>query len=71
MAKTKISDQASMISKFKKIHGAEFDYSDVDYVDNTTKVTIICRLHGPFQQQPRLHLRGSTGCKTCISLRRK
>ena len=71
MPKTKISDQASMISKFKKIHGEQFDYSDVDYVDNTTKVTIICRVHGPFQQQPRLHLRGSTGCKTCISLRRK
>ena len=71
MAKAKIVDQQAMIAKFKKIHGDVFDYSLVDYVSNATKVTIICKQHGPFEQQPRLHLRGSTGCKPCIAMRRK
>lgn len=71
MAKTKIFDQDTVIAKFKRVHGDEFDYSQVEYINHITKVTIICKQHGPFEQQPRLHLRGSTGCKTCIALRRK
>ncbi len=69
MAKPELTEQESMILKFQKVHGDTFDYSKVDYVDRSTKVIIICRLHGEFLQQPRLHLRGSTGCRTCISLR--
>ena len=71
MAKSKPDDRDSIIRKFQKIHGGNFDYSQVDYINHTTKVTIICRQHGPFEQQPRLHLRGSTGCRQCIAERRK
>ena len=69
MAKSKPDDRDSIIRKFQKIHGGNFDYSQVDYINHTTKVTIICRQHGPFEQQPRLHLRGSTGCRQCITER--
>ena len=69
MAKSKPDDRESIIRKFQKIHGGNFDYSQVDYINHTTKVTIICRRHGPFEQQPRLHLRGSTGCRQCIAER--
>ena len=61
----------SLIAKFKKIHGENFDYSKVKFEGLTSKVIIICPDHGVFYQQPRLHLRGSNGCKTCIQLRKK
>ena len=66
MAKSKLDDRESIIRKFQKIHGGNFDYSQVDYINNTTKVTIICRQHGSFEQQPRLHLRGSKGADSVL-----
>jgi len=60
-----------LILKFQKIHGDVFDYSKVIFESLTSKVIIICPEHGEFTQQPRLHLRGSNGCKTCIKLRKK
>ena len=60
-----------LINKFKKIHGNNFDYSKVEFESLTSKVVIICPDHGEFYQQPRLHLRGSNGCKICIQLRKK
>ena len=71
VAKSKPDDTESIIRKFQRIHGGTFDYSKVDYFNHTTKVIIICRRHGPFEQQPRLHLRGSTGCRQCIAERGK
>ena len=60
-----------LILKFEKIHGNNFNYSKVIYEDLTIKVIIICPEHGEFLQQPRLHLRGSNGCKLCIAIRNK
>ena len=71
VAKSKPDDTESIVRKFQKIHGGTFDYSKVNYFNHTTKVIIICRHHGPFEQQPRLHLRGSTGCRQCIAERGK
>ena len=64
-------DTESLIIKFVKIHGDNFDYSKVIYEGLTSKVIIICPEHGEFLQQPRLHLRGSNGCKVCIEKRKK
>jgi|TARA_B110000285_G_scaffold115324_1_gene130691 hypothetical protein len=64
-------DTQSLIIKFVKIHGDNFDYSKVIYEGLTSKVIIICPEHGEFLQQPRLHLRGSNGCKICIQKRKK
>jgi len=64
-------DTESLIIKFVKIHGDNFDYSKVIYEGLTSKVIIICPEHGEFLQQPRLHLRGSNGCKICIQKRKK
>ena len=52
------------IEKAKAIHGDRYDYSQVQYVNNSTEVTIICRDHGPFQQRPIKHLIGR-GCDDC------
>ena len=46
------------------VHGDKYDYSLVNYKNNGTKITIICKIHGEFNQQPRHHLHGS-GCPTC------
>ena len=43
----------------------KFDYSKVEYVDDVTKVKIICPTHGEFEQSPKNHLRAKHGCKEC------
>ena len=52
------------IEKAKAIHGDRYDYSQVEYVNNRTRITIICPNHGPFQQTGSHHLsaRGCPGC---------
>ena len=52
------------IQNAKKVHGAKYDYSKVEYVNNKTKVCIICPKHGEFWQTPNSHLNGE-GCKKC------
>ncbi len=53
------------IEKANIVHNNKFDYSKVEYVNNHTKVCIICPEHGEFWQTPKLHLRGD-GCKKCF-----
>ena len=52
------------INLSKKIHGDKYDYSKVEYVNNKTKVCIICSEHGEFWQLPCNHLHGF-GCPKC------
>jgi len=52
------------LSKSKKIHGDKYDYSKVEFVKERLKVTIICPIHGEFQQIARSHLDGR-GCARC------
>ena len=55
------------INKAKQVHGDKYDYSKVEYVNNKTKVCIICPEHGEFWQLPCHHLKGS-GCSKCSGL---
>ena len=55
----------NFIKQVKEIHGDKYDYSKVEYVNNKTKVCIICPEHGEFWQRPDIHLRGC-GCKKCV-----
>ena len=58
----------SFIEKARKVHGDKYDYSKVTEIHNNHhKVTIICPVHGEFQQTPQNHLNG-TGCPRCIGL---
>lgn len=54
------------IKKAKLIHDEKYDYSKVNYVNNNTKVSIICAKHGEFLQSPSKHLIGQ-GCPKCNS----
>lgn len=57
-------DTASFTFKAVLEHGTEYDYSDVVYTGSRDKVSIICRKHGRFDQQPDNHLAGA-GCPEC------
>jgi len=59
--KTPIED---FIKKCKEKYGDKYDYSKVDYINNDTKIIIICKKHGEFQQSPYNHLK-SNGCPKC------
>ena len=52
------------IVKAHTVHNNVYDYSKVNYVNNSTKVCIICPEHGEFWQQPSNHLLGN-GCPKC------
>ena len=57
-------DTEEFISKAKEIHGEQYDYSKVEYIDSHTKVCIICPEHGEFWQRPYEHLQ-NRGCPKC------
>ena len=59
-----------VIHRFEKSHGKRYDYSKVEYVNNHTKVTIICSEHGEFLQKPVHHRRGQ-GCPECARSRQR
>jgi len=56
------------------VHGDKYDYSLSKYVTSKTKLKIICKEHGMFEQSPNSHLSGS-GCYECrnvnIGLRKR
>jgi len=52
------------ISKAQKLHGGQYDYSEIIYVYANDKVSIICPKHGKFHQAPSKHLAGQ-GCRKC------
>ena len=50
--------------KAKEVHGDDYIYDNVDYVNNRNLVEIICKKHGSFWQTPANHLKGR-GCPLC------
>ena len=58
------------IEDAQRVHGDTYDYSKANYVTNKTKIIIICKGHGEFQQLPTSHLSG-TRCKKCFENMKK
>jgi hypothetical protein len=61
----KFTKKEKFVMKAKKLYEDKYDYSLVEYIDSKTKVKIICKEHGVFEQEPREHLRGRIKCKLC------
>ena len=59
-----VNNTASFIQRAMAVHGDIYSYVNSDWSSQYNPVTIICGVHGEFQQQPKLHLRGH-GCKRC------
>ena len=60
--------QEEFIKRAREVHGDKYDYSKVNYVNSNTPVTIICPIHGEFNQVPSVHL-SNHGCPMCNSSR--
>lgn len=58
---------SNFIKKAKNIHGNKYDYSLVIYINNHTKIKIVCPNHGVFFQKPKNHLIGNI-CGKCRGL---
>lgn len=50
-------------------HGKRYDYSKVNYIGTHSKVMIICKIHGEFEQVAKSHFNGS-GCSKCVGLKK-
>jgi len=63
-----------IIQRFKDLRedkGEFYNYSQVEYINSSTKIKIICSLHGEFYQYPLDHIKNYTGCTQCSSVKRK
>jgi len=59
----------SFIEAARLIHGNKYDYSKVVYNNHTSKVIIVCSIHGEFKQAINTHLQNH-GCKKCGIIQR-
>lgn len=50
------------------VHNNRYDYADVVYVNNKSKISIKCMLHGSFLQTPKDHIHNAAGCPRCKRL---
>lgn len=57
------------VKRAKKVHGDRYDYSQVVYISSRSKVDVICREHGKFEQSANSHAQGS-GCPKCYDKNR-
>lgn len=55
------------IKRANNVHGDEYDYSLVNYVNCRSNVNIICKKHGIFSQNPRHHVEKKSNCPKCIN----
>ena len=60
-----ILGKIEFIKKANLIHLNKYDYSKVEYINNNTKVCIVCPKHGEFWQTPASHINGKSGCPFC------
>ena len=66
------SSDAALRARFqiqaRSVHGGKYQYDDFHYVNMGAKGVIRCPEHGPFEQTPSNHLRG-TECPQCAKLK--
>lgn len=61
-----------IIQRFKDLRedkGEFYNYSQVEYINSSTKIKIICPLHGEFYQYPLDHIKNYNGCIKCSKLK--
>lgn len=53
------------IERANRVHCEKYDYANVKYENNKTKVCIVCPQHGEFWQTPHAHINLQQGCWQC------
>lgn len=61
---------AEVIERASARHNGFYTYDRAVYVNNSTKFTVTCPLHGDFSITPNGHLSGGKGCPECGALKR-
>lgn len=61
---SQVKSLSKFISDGKKIYGESYTYDLVKYVNGNTRITLYCKIHGPFEKIPGNYLRGQ-GCPRC------
>lgn len=64
-SKSKTTTNENFIKKAKEIHGDKYDYSKTNYINNKTKIIIICPIHGEIEITPNAHISEKRGCPKC------
>lgn len=59
------SNKKEFEEKSRNVHGNRYDYSQVDYINEKTKVNLRCEKHGVFSMKPTNHIHGKQGCPSC------
>jgi hypothetical protein len=67
MKKTREERLDDFIANAQRRFGDKFDYSEVEFVEMNTNVTIICRMHGRFSTRPTTHINSRYGCSKCFN----
>lgn len=62
-------DIKQLIEQFNNTHNNQYDYSEMKFTTFSKDITIICKIHGKFEQRAEHHRNGS-GCPQCSLLRR-
>ena len=63
----KALDIKQFIEKAKEVHGDKYNYSKSIYTKSCNKLTIICPIHGEFEQIATNHLQNN-GCIKCANI---
>lgn len=63
--KYRLTTLDTFLSQAKEIHGEKYDYSNVEWKNTYTRITIVCPIHGEFRQLPQNHIRLKCGCRKC------
>lgn len=56
-----------VICKLKELYGDKFIYSEVDYVNSRSPITLVCPIHGSFSVYANNALQGRAVCVKCES----
>ena len=67
-SKLKTKSLELFIQQAISIHGDKYDYSQVRYKHGSTRIEIICNLHGSFFQTPADHINSKAGCSKCAKI---
>jgi hypothetical protein len=62
--KFRMSDD-KFIEKSKQMHGDNYLYDKLVYINAHRNITLICKTHGDFEVKPSDHLWGGNGCPRC------
>jgi len=65
MSMKQTKPQNEFIEDAIKVHGDNYDYSKVEYINAKTTIIVICKNHGDFYTTPDAHISKKSGCPKC------